>query len=440
MSNVPPAIEYLLETPALAADNRREAAIEHLVATPEFLRDLLGEATRTAHDFRYRPRVVDSGFSLQPSGPLHPMSPFECVSLPCRRQKAQAFAQVAALYSDTTVLTDRFTHLLRLKAESGEPWTPKELATLAANILTVRELEPLIKSGAIQFSAPEHHLCSDDNKKTMALLDRVAEQGLELIADNMTIASTPEQIKVTAQALGKGVTLVINAPHDRIESFECASTQIDKRQALLLHFRDAMLNFIRWRVAGTLVDCHNAAESGATVAAKTEFEILASKAVFEKSSAPALTMNLAAAASINLPWIPQLSITELVWLRERACHALPNFRLEVARSLQAGSSETLTSIASALQGEIPGLHAELRAALTKRTDGIGPAAIVLGLAVVLCGIATANPLVVGSGVPFIAGGGAMWTADKAAQSDEERARTKPAYVLLSARELLQERH
>jgi hypothetical protein len=368
------------------------------------------------------------------------MSPFECPSLPCRRQKTQAFAQVAALYSDTTVLTDRFTYLLRLKAHSGKPWKPGELATLAANILTIRELEPLIKSGAIQFSAPDHPLCSDDNETTMALLDRIAEQGLELIADNMTVVNTSEQIKVTAQALGERNTYVITAPPQMIQPIEHASTQNAKRQALLLHFRDVMLDAIKRRVSDALIDCHNAAESGATVAAKAEFEILASKAVFERTSAPPLRMDFAAAASINLPWIPQLSVTELVQLRERACHALPNFRLEVARSFQAGSSETLNSIASALQGEIPGLDAELRAALTKRTDGTGPAAIVLGLAVVLCGIATANPLVVGAGVPFLAGGSAMWTADKAAQSDEERARTKPAYVLLSARELLQERH
>jgi len=410
-----------------------------LAKEPSFRTDLLAEATKIANEFSYQPEVNPAGFSLQAGGMLHPMSPFRCNSSVCRRRNVRAFAQVASLYSDTTILTDLFSFGLLNKAESNSPWQDQEVADLAADIHTILELEPLIRSGALQFSSPIHRLCEVHDKPTRELASRVGERGFELLLRDMNVNFEQDWLTVSGAAVLGNTSVGLRLPRHQIGAIKGLKSKAEIHRSVARKFKKELVEELVCRAQYAMVDCICAAEAGATIAATSPIDILASRAVFEPVPEPAIEMDVSLAGRLNLPWIPQLTPSELVDLRERALHALPNFRLEIARSIQSSTSADLKAIAKSLQNEVVGLDVELRAALAKRTGG-GPAAILLGLGMILCGIATANPLVSAAGAPLVAGGCSLWSTDKSAVSAVESARSKPAYVLLSARELLEERH
>ena len=200
---------------------------------------------------------------------------------------------------------------------------------------------------------------------------------------------------------------------------------------------DLYLDHIKSSVYQTLTDLNFSEHAKSTLFSTSRRELLALKAF--DSSSPALT-DVAAwerARSIQLPWISELSVEQVLSLRKEASKALPAFRETFVRRLTARES-SVNSIAEAinelragaaeLEAEFKSLNPASEAMFRNVTGALGITAFVYGFATGAIPPAAA----LGGLITLL---GYLHSSARKDEQDEVKLRSKPAYVLVKAKEL-----
>lgn len=221
----------------------------------------------------------------------------------------------------------------------------------------------------------------------------------------------------------------------RVEMNQLTSSDSRKAFARRLYVQEAA-----GCVEDAMLDFRNSESADASLFSTYRQALLALRAIDEE--APALNRVAAweTTRSIELPWVSALTVAQVLNLRTEAATALPAFRESFVQQLMnpdakaasiATAIQELRSSAADLQAEITGARVNLER-IYRGVFGM------LGMSFAIYGAATGQLAAAGSGLLSVLG--ALHGSGRADFKSQRSAQSKPAYVLVKAKELAMHVH
>jgi hypothetical protein len=294
------------------------------------LRDQAESSLRAWDD--HQVRVVSStDLAFCPAGTLDPFAPIGKCSRPaCAGQMAQRFASSIGLYADRVVLAEPLT----LKLSRLDEVTEKTSREIYSQVLVLRVLEPLVAAGVIRFVARATRLCP----KCGAHMEKTVDEGIELVQRELCQSLTYNVLNAGQHPL-VGVSFDSTRSGRLISAHEASPEVIKQLKATKrnefvrpnadeLGVLEPFLRRDARRYVDTIiVRSAIAKKSNAIVGVDDGLESRCVSALFtERKPTESPTEELAGIQSLDLPWIRDLTPTEIVRLRDEARDALPRFR------------------------------------------------------------------------------------------------------------------
>jgi hypothetical protein len=444
---LPPTVQFLLseglQRLSSVTDFRRRLGRRRL-------RDLRDQAVYSLEEWRYAdaeetPRTGD--LVVVPSEWLNPLAlpSSKCASPQCRGRDARFVARSLGLYADRVVLPD----VISFVAADEDLLTPDELSQFLIGALTaVVELLPLIENGVVKFGRPRAYFCQHCD----AAMTRAAGDALSAVLDFVlgeVIAVTLDEVEgITVLRIrfsdeAFGIAIGIDVPEDaksRVVQLVGESTQAHRCRELsaLPWLREAVWETLRETLFPLGDALKSAHMTGGTLTGATRVETdflrnIESGLPFGKDP-----VDRAVVRPLTLPWVRDLSVAQVVQLKEEAQHALPAFRALFATRLSdpAASDAELREVARELEREALDVQAELgswdRARGGRFHIGLGSH----GLAFMLYGLTVAKDVAATAIGTYITALAAVHPERHKERVERERLKTRPGYVLLRAKELL----
>jgi hypothetical protein len=142
--------------------------------------------------------------------------------------------------------------------------------------------------------------------------------------------------------------------------------------------------------------------------------------------------------SVNLPWIGELSVEQVAQLRIEAADALPRFRESFLRALMQPPDNDRAAIEAIqrLRAEAEEVASELKALNVTRGSSFRTTAGLLGVTASVYGFGSGFVPPAGAIGGLLSLLGLLHGSARKDEQDEAKLRSKPGYVLLKARELL----
>lgn len=340
-----------------------------------------------------------------------------CQEVPCRIRYADQIARTVALMSDRVSAHDFFYE--RISALRSRP-TNAELYGLAADTLVLKRVQPLIEAGILRFTSPFMPTCNSCVAEFERRIETLTEEAIARIGADMVIERTDNGGYVD-------LTAVYDPPIFMHFSTKFANSASDEEIRSV---------FLHEAVRSTVWDARTAAWTSGSVFSNSSVGV---SALLSSDGAHFTSPELQAFAAdrtAELPWVASLTIEQTLALRDAASLALPQLREFMARRLSGiGESDEPNrqwrQIVEELREQAAEVRSELEAATTRSPSLSRNSAGVLGLAV-------SAACLIGDG-PISALGGLLGTLGLVHSMDSRHsfeAKTRPGYVLVSARDIL----
>jgi len=427
--SIPPTISLLLDKRLWEA---LHGSPEQLVREIDSLvPELKRQARWTSKHFEYftGTEVPRSSLVIAASGSLNPLIPYGlCAQAACRGLAAQNMARTLGLYADHVLLPDIPT--LRMLHWSNHA---VDKIALLSYVLVLRVLEPMIRTGVIRFWRGGLGMCSSCRRALAPQVRAIAEELLAK-ADFRPVAKITGGTASVDLGPLYGQSIIYGGPLTRAQKAR-------KKRGLAESIgREMYLEAAEQDIMGALLDLRFSSVAHASMFS-TRRQALRALNAFD-SDAPALNTVAAweSARSIELPWVRDLTVAQVLQLRNEADSALPSFRDSFVRRITTSESspaEVSSSIAE-LRTEAAQIRAELDSARPHMERAFRGTFGFLGMSLAVYGTyaATQNPAIAAAtGVGLLNALGYLHARGR----DEHKARAKllssPAYVLVKAKEL-----
>lgn len=426
-SYTPPAIRVLMEEPwgnfASFSDftKRYKKLARELAAQAEW-----GYAH---HDYYDEAAPKHPGLLVSAAGGLNPFSERDICSAPaCRIKTANDIARTLGLYADVITIPDPISYAL---IDNERP-TNEHMSWVLSQMLVLRELYPLIQAGVIRFWSGYQAICTGCYKEVDQQIDEHASSLAEHfdkylhveVVDNRALA-----LSTSGPLESPVVTYCRLSPREK--------KRLKSGEGLLTLGKEKALDVLRGGLRQSLFELNHSARISSVLFSTSKREIAALKGL--DTDAPALN-TLAVwekARSIQLPWVNELSVEQILRLRQEAQHALPAFRGTFVSHV-ASPNATPTSIedkieklrenAFEVERELKALNPAAEAQFRNIAGSLGITISVYGFA------ASVAP-------PAIALGGLMTLlglVHSSARHDQQKLdelKAQPGFVLLAAKQL-----
>lgn len=425
---IPPTIQLLLDAKLDPTSSK---------GLDKQLGGLLHEMSRQAEwaetNFPYcdMPRGrAPTGFVAVASGAMNPMIGHGlCLEGLCRQHAARQMAQTLGVYADTVLIPDgpaRFSLTVPKRA------TPMHLAWLITFILVVRELEPLIRAGVIQFWSGGVNFCERHSRQ-------FNEQVAVAVAERQRTFTSQPKIQRHGNRLAIDTGELYDPPIVAYRQLtEREQAQLKRRKITLKEIaREVIASEATKTVRASLIDLRFSQATTSTLFSTSRSDLLALKAF--DTAAPALNEVVAweQARSFQLPWVSGMTSAQVLQLREEASDALPAFRETFVRRIASPNAKNeeigealneLRAGAAELEGELKAVNPGGETIFRNIAGGLGLAVAIYGAAMGMGGAAATGLL------PLL---GLLHNSAKKEREELTTLRSKPAYVLLRAKELTQ---
>lgn len=428
------------------------ANIERLLKDKGFLKEISAQAqfsVKKKVSSGTESSVTDDGLKIYPTAALNPLSGIgKCNGHNCRVIQAESFARSIGLYCDHAVLTDFITQLFL-----AQDISKIDARQVFADVQAFTVLLPMVRAGIIRFSDPIEAMCPECCKE---ITGDLSEKLWELILKD-------GKAEFTASDGGKLSLHVSSTLFDadgksfdteyELNTEEAKSVSILFRKVKIKNLPKKAFNLVKERTTNDLLmgirlvseEAKSAADKAAVLVTNSRQDATILRKIdggsFSKSFDDWENLR-----SVQLPWVSNLSVEEIIQLRERASKALPKFRDRMNKELFSISAKTKDpdklslQVARSLREEANELDAELSSAAIK-TGHTGHLAIgTTGISCIVYGIGAKDPTAILAGATLTAALAAMYHPSKNAHADHAQLKTKPAYVLLSAREIIRNRN
>lgn len=380
------------------------------------------------HDYYDEAPAKSPGLVVSAAGGLDPFSEREiCSALPCRIKTAKDIARTLGLYADVITIPDPISYTL---IDNKRP-TTTHMSRVLSTLLVLRELYPLIQAGVIRFWSGRIGLCKGCFTKAE---QKISESTSELTEDldkylHVEIVNDFLAIRTTGP-LASPVTL-----HYKISPRE--KRRLASGMPIQELGKEKATESIRTGIRESLFELSHSTRISSVLFSTSRKELLALRSL--DAGAPALsTLALwEKARSIQLPYVNELSVEQILRLRQEAHQALPAFRGIFVRHIASPSATT-----QSVEGKIESLREnafeverELRALNPSSEQQFRNIAGSLGITISIYGFAAgfAPPALALSGLMTILG-----LVHASARHDQQKLnqlRSQPGYVLLAAKEL-----
>jgi hypothetical protein len=429
LDGLPPVVQLLLREPPT---DRQLGDLEQF---RRYLKRLLPELKRqalwTIKHFDYPIDAADprvKGFVIRPSTGLDPFSTFaKCADPRCRVLNAQQVARSIGLYGDTVMIADRFTTAI-LHTDKLTAGALFWIATLLRVLVT---LKPMFESGVFQFYQSARSYCEHHRREFFMQIDEATEAVLEQTKDGIHFERSGNLVEIHSNKLHEP-PLVMPAPLTKSDKAKLKNGVPLETVGILL-----AKEVFAEEVFESFLDLNNASNFRAVTFSNSRVSLLTAQYV---ERAVPLKEDIAvweAARSAVLPWVRDLSVAQVLELRQEAANALPRLRaaLGTAMSDQAADSPAVKEVVNRLQEEAAEVSAELKALKLpqKERDRVGLG--LLGLTLSIYGIAGDIPLQAMAVSGLVTLLGLLHTTRRSDHQEHEKLTSKPGYVLVKAKEL-----
>jgi len=421
-------------------------------------RGLIKEASKEAQWSRLKYYYADEiknkpsygTFTLIAGDALNPMTQnFKCCSERCRLRTAKSFMQIAALYTDFVYVQDAISPIFLSVDDNQQFWIRLfiELQVLKMSI-------PLIREGILKFSRSGILLC-EECQSAMTLAKNEAGR---LVLDEILETSTLSSIEINNQKI-----VYVRSPHLTGPDGEIISREIlffdDELKTLdgwlqqqrddmpirniPMLFKERLLRQLENDAASILIKGKTASRLHGILATASRLEALFVR-LLEKGKDFTTIEEWETPRRIELPWVRDLTTEELIRLRYEAARALPRFRHLMATRVGDATTkpdESPKEIINELKEQSFDIEAEIgalgRKGKVRFALGLGG----LSIGMTIYGLAATIPAIGAAGFA-----GLVATLLHLRGEDLDKTKTeastcaKPGYILLKAKQLLQERH
>lgn len=425
--DIPPVIRLLLDANLLASGDAATLVRKMNRLLPELRR----QARWSVENFRYfEPSDAPAGALVATTnGGINPFAVAGvCWDSGCKAWTALTMARTLGLYADIALVPDTLTRYLaswRRPADNYRFFT--------AHILVLRILEPMIRSGVIRFWPGSIPVCKPCASVLGSTIDHAA---LDLLHKTR---------KPPIATINRGLlSVAVEGPFADTIFYTKQATVTGRRTVKSARGAKAIgramfLEAVEHSSWSAMLDLYYSSFAHASLFSTHRQQLLALNAL--DSRAPSLNRVAAweNARSIQLPWVSDLSVEQVLALRQEAATALPAFREQFVRKIMIAS--TALPIASAvedLRTEAATLEVELKAARSVLERTFRGVFGVLAMSFAVYSAAT------GQGVAGTAGLlsalGLLHASGRADHKEKLKAQSSPAYVLLKAKELSTHAH
>lgn len=402
-----------------------------------YFRRLLPELRQQANWTRNHFAYIDDtaappeGFAITASGTLNPLAYRGiCRSPECRVRAADHFARTVGVYADVVTVPDMLTDQLA----RSKRFTNAELLELATDMLVVRRLEPLIRAGVVTFRNPGTPMCEHHYREFEERTMRAAEALFPQIKNEFAFTWRNDYLEI-------GMGRLYDPP---VEHF--ATLSEDQRRQLqtggsLEEVGVAVVQpMLRSTLRSVLADLSSASKIDAALFSSSRLDLLSLNAI--EGVAPALNNveHWEEERSVELPALRELTPAQVLQLRQEAELALPRLREKMLRALGTDTTANVPDTLAELRVDAAEVEAELKSIKPSRGAAFRNVAGMLGITMSVYGFVN------GFALPAVALGslgsllGLLHASARKDEQDVAKAKSRPGYALLRAREIQHKRH
>jgi hypothetical protein len=450
---IPPTIDFFLRETNETIKSPVE--LHKLISRRGFFRDLRDQAEYTANDWSYedsRPgRQPDGKFYLTVAASLNPLAPTgKCSNAECRIRRSMAYSRSVPLYADVTIVHDAITGAL---LEWDHP--SEELSTeLFFQMLALRSIRPFIEAGAVGFSAPVHHFCAtctsryDENvtRGVSALAGLMIENGLRLELHNLgrdralLYMTYPDIVTSIGHPVASFLELSDAEGKAALARFSRKGKGGRLPKQAGQYFRSRIEQNIRRDVASTLMDLNGCHWSRSVFATGWRLEALFLQQAENVDRSTTDIESWERLYALELPFVRDLTASQVLQLRDEAGLSLQRLRDLLRRRLAENTVDADTrgvrDIVAELREEAAVVETELEAWRKARTPQFQLAIGSYALSFILYGLVTGGNVAASALAATLTTLGAIHGPTKTEAVETEKLRTRPGYVLVRAKELL----
>lgn len=370
---LPPVVQLLFREPLPASDWNK------------YLKRLLPELRRQAMWTMENEKLVypemtgpGLGLAINPSAGLDPFSAHGKCSVPaCRLLNADQIARTVGLYADVALIGDPFTDQVLLT----DRWTQTKTLRFFGNMLVFHRLRPLFEAGVFRFVSNFGAFCEYHTKEFRSQVKAVTDELLTEVASVLSFERNGDTIVIQASdffGFPLYFTVPLNAKHKR---------QVARAADLAAFGRILYAPVLQDEVHETLFKMRRASPLQAVTFSNSRVSVMAVRR-FDNSYLTKPDIEVwEASRSANLPWVSNLSTSQIIALRESAKDALPRFRARMARALTNPTPGDAAKVVHDLREEAAEVRAELNALDTKGEGRFRTIAGLLGMTVSVYGFA-----------------------------------------------------
>ena len=364
-------------------------------------------------------------FDIHVHGSLDLLSGQGCVHYECRVRTAERLARSIGLIADrvwlSDTLTDRFLDFGRV--------TNAKLDEVIADIFVLVRLLPLIQAGIVRFSSQVMPVCKDCIAEFDAQRERTTEELFKTFKNDFRLNKRGNAGFSVSTGKCFEPPLIMVSRNKSLD--EIPSTRSYAEFAI-----SKEVNSMMW-VA------REAALSGGSIFSNSRLGLSGLLYQEGRLNNRRELLLLDKEREFSVPWVSELNAQQIVQLREEAALALPAFRLSLAKAMSFSdrtleSSNKTGTIIEELQDQAQQVRSELELKRTSSARYWKTTYVLLGLGLSAYGVASDQiSAAIGGLLPVI---NLLINHKSGHESELAKLTTRPGYVLVKARDILEHAH
>jgi hypothetical protein len=388
------------------------------------------EALKAQQTENQEKKRSDQTFVMNLVGALDPFSDSDkCGELACRLSTASRLAQFAALYADIAYVGDPFTSAFAFE----DRWTHLSSLRVLENVNLLTPVLPLISAGILKFNLAVRSVCVSCRNELRRRMTAAAASVIKANAKDITFKREGDILAVYAEPFDY-TGVVYRHALSRQEK-----AQLRRGTSIRTLGKRAYKDAISRNVHETLLSTATAPTRGATTLVGSRANLLTIRAMGTSIIDEAELASWEASRATDIPWIKGLTVDQTLELRERAAEALPRFRMRMAGGLSdtsADAPDKVNKIVSDMREESVEVATELRALDYPRGERFRNVSGSLALTIFVYGYA-ADFVSAAAALGGLMSALALVHQDsRKAHQERNRLESRPGFVLLKAKELL----
>jgi hypothetical protein len=315
-------------------------------------------------------------------------------------------------------------------------------------VTSIKVFAPFINERIIKFRTPLNYCCANCNATIETEINNYLELNIDLDADmSINILEKSQKFKMIS---------VDN--YDLMSSYDMSLLflQIPKREQSCLaklsvgdkvtikvkdnsYILEQIKNLLKNYLENVLLSTFSANRTSSLFISKSTMDTLFLSSIDKNKPQQSEIEVWEAMRSINLPWVGELDISQILTLRHQASASLESLRENLSLALMQGGEKKATEVVSEITSKVTELKQEIMANdIVKRSSKRYSAAFgSLAITLVVYGLASNVPVAaIGSVAALLATLSHMRTTEKEQEEKHAKIVTSPAYALLKAQDLL----